>query len=275
MTSKSISILGCGWLGFPLAQRLLAHEFLVKGSTRTESKLRKLTEAGIKGYRIALEPELKGANVNDFFNTEILVVNFPPERRSNLLDYHTRQIQHLISFLQQSTVKKVLFVSSTSVYPNVNREVTEEDVLTPKKESGAALLKAEAMLQQEKKFTSTVLRFAGLYGPDRKPGRFLAGKENMDNGMAPVNLIHLEDCVNIIVEIIRQEKWGEVYNACSDQHPTRAEFYPVAARKMGLPAPTFRSEETSSFKVISNRKVKADLNYQFIYPDPLAAIEKL
>mgnify|MGYP003615968040 CR=1 FL=1 len=37
-----ISILGCGWLGFPLAQKLIETGYEVKGSTTSESKLEAL-----------------------------------------------------------------------------------------------------------------------------------------------------------------------------------------------------------------------------------------
>ena len=37
--NKTISILGCGWLGHPLAKFLISENFIVKGSTTTISKL--------------------------------------------------------------------------------------------------------------------------------------------------------------------------------------------------------------------------------------------
>ena len=45
-----ISILGCGWLGYPLARSLILKKALVKGSTTTQSKLSLYQSTGIEGY---------------------------------------------------------------------------------------------------------------------------------------------------------------------------------------------------------------------------------
>ena len=47
---KQISILGCGWLGFPLAQQLMCQGFQIKGATTSESKLSVLQNAGISPF---------------------------------------------------------------------------------------------------------------------------------------------------------------------------------------------------------------------------------
>lgn len=49
-----ISILGCGWLGFPLAKALLLKGFSVKGSTTSSEKLATLEKAGITPFLITL-----------------------------------------------------------------------------------------------------------------------------------------------------------------------------------------------------------------------------
>ena len=41
-----ISILGCGWLGLPLAKALIENGFSVKGSTTSTDKLTALENAG-------------------------------------------------------------------------------------------------------------------------------------------------------------------------------------------------------------------------------------
>ena len=61
-----ISILGCGWLGFPLAKALLSKGFSVKGSTTSIEKLAVLENVGIVPFLIALsENEITG-DVTDF-----------------------------------------------------------------------------------------------------------------------------------------------------------------------------------------------------------------
>lgn len=263
-----ISILGCGWLGLPLAKYLIEKGYSVKGSSRSKERMPIFEKEGIEAYFIDLSPNFN-KNVNfSFFNNEILIINFPPERRPDIVDYHTKQFEILIEWMLQGTIKKVLFVSSTSVYPELNREVFETDVVEPNKESGKALQRVEEMLVSNEKFKTTVLRFGGLIGHDRHPGRFLAGKKELKNGNSPVNLIHRDDCIQIVYEIIQQQKWGEVFNACADEHPSRKQYYTEAARILGIPAPEFTDNNQTDFKIVSNKKLKDTLTYSFIFPDP-------
>lgn len=265
---ETISILGCGWLGLPLAEHLVSSGYKVKGSTRTKKDISFLESKGIEPSLLVLDPEIRGSNLNNFFDSDILIINFPPERREDIVEYHERQAVSLIETIKLSAIKKVVFASSTSVYPDSNREVTEDEVLEPSKSSGKALLIFETLLNNCPEFKTTVLRLAGLIGYDRKPGRFLAGKKEVMNGQAPVNLIHQDDCVHIIHQIIEKNIWGETFNACADLHPTRKEYYINAASRLGLTPPTFVETKDLSYKIVSNEKLKKQLNYIYKYPDP-------
>lgn len=263
-----ISILGCGWLGLPLAEHLVKSGYKVNGSMRTREDLYKLEEKGVSPYLLVLDPEIRGESLDAFFDSQILVINFPPERRDDIGSYHEIQALSLIDRIKASSIEKVVFVSSTSVYPDLNREVAEDETSMPTKPSGKALLKFETLLKDSSDFKTTILRFAGLIGYDRMPGRFLAGKKEVANGEAPINLIHRDDCINIIQEIIGKDIWGETLNACSDVHPKRKDYYINAANKMGLTPPDFIDTEKYTYKIINNDKLKRILNYSFQYPDP-------
>lgn len=270
----TISILGCGWLGLPLAESLHKAGYQVKGSTRTKEDLAKLKEKGITPFLIVLDPEIRGDNLDSFFDSQILIINFPPERRDDIVSYHGLQAVSLIDKIKASPIDRVIFVSSTSVYPDLNREVAEEDTPEPTKASGQALIKFESLLNNSSDFKTTVLRFAGLIGHDRMPGRFLAGKKEIINAEAPVNLIHRDDCINIIKQIIEKDVWGDTFNACSDAHPRRKDYYVSAARKLGLTPPDFIEQDNYSYKIINSDKLKERLSYTFIYPDPSLIEEK-
>lgn len=268
----NISILGCGWLGLPLAETLLDNSHTVKGSTTSESKLDRLKEKGIEAYLLRLNPGVECDDCRSFWESEVLVLNIPPGRgRDNLIDFHTRQIQSIIDALKLSSVKHLLFVSSTSVYPEQPGLVEEDDAKEGKagRTSGNALLKAEAMFRKESAFKTTVVRFGGLYGYDRNPAKFLAGRKKLDRAKAPVNLIHRDDCVRILSQIIEEGIWGETFNAVSDGHPPRKMYYTAAAEKMGLQAPSFDRDEGEDYKVVSNRRLKNRLKYTFKYPNPM------
>ena len=62
-----VSILGCGWLGFPLAKQLVALGCQVSGSTTSAEKISILAEADIKPFLLSL-PANKATVFPDFFD---------------------------------------------------------------------------------------------------------------------------------------------------------------------------------------------------------------
>jgi len=266
MQKESISILGCGWLGLPLGVALMKEGYFVKGSTTKEAKIDLLRQAGIEPYLVTLDPDIDGDDLCDFLQSDILVLNIPPSRREDIVEFHIQQISSLIDALGQSPVRSVLFVSSTSVYPMLNREVSEEDALDPDSPSGQALLHAEEMLMQESGFQTTVVRFGGLVGYERGPESYLARMTEISAPRQPMNLIHRDDCVRIIMEIIRLRQWGEVFNACSPEHPLRIDYYRRAAEASGLVLPPeAETAEPAAFKLVSSRKLENALGYTFMH----------
>ncbi|WP_372751016.1 hypothetical protein [Labilibaculum sp.] len=267
---KTISILGCGWLGFPLANTLTKNGYYVKGSTPSADKLKILSNAGISPFKIFLNPEINNDFDPLFFDSEIIVINFPPQRRDDIEEFHSEQFKSLLKQLKNSSLKKVLFISSTSVYANLNRIVDEKDNQTPDKNSGKALRKVENMLLKQTNFQTSIIRFGGLIGYDRKPGRFFSQIKNAIDGSTPVNLIHQDDCIAIIMHLISNDLWGNVYNACCPEHPSREKFYLEAAKIGGFEAPKFVNGK-SSFKIISSAKLEAT-NYKFKFTNPIEAL---
>lgn len=267
-----VSILGCGWLGKALAQKLISNGYEVKGSVMKEEDLSELRQLGIKAYRLAFNPELEECSDDDFFDTDLIISCLPPRRREDIELFYPQQVESLKQEVLKFGIKKVIFISSTAVYPDTLGKVTEDLQLIPKKASGKALIKAENLLLESPDFETTILRFGGLIGYDRHPGRFLSHRKELRNGSVPVNLIHQDDCVKIISEIIKQNVWGEVFNACCQDHPTRKDFYQKAARAANLPEPEFLENEQIAYKWVDSSKLIKRLNYKFIYTSPLDTI---
>ncbi|WP_020528222.1 SDR family oxidoreductase [Flexithrix dorotheae] len=268
--SKSVSILGCGWLGLPLAKKLVSLDYSVKGSSTSAEKLNSLKASGISPFLISISEDEVEGEIKQFLESEILIINIPPKRKSPGAYVH--QIQQLIPHIAASTIKNVLFISSTSVYPDTNTLVDENCVLPPEKASGKVLLEVEKIFQSNKHFQTTVLRFAGLIGPDRNPGRFLAGREIKVHPEAVVNLIYLQDCIGLIKTLLEKNIWGEVFNGCSTLHPSKAEFYTKAAILGQFNPPDFIPDPDQKFKIISNQKILSATDYSFVFPDPLASL---
>ncbi|MBW1295391.1 NAD(P)-binding domain-containing protein [Aquimarina litoralis] len=270
MNFNKISILGCGWLGYPLALYLLSRGVTVKGSTTTESKIETFREQGIIPFLFTLG-EGDSVIYKDFLrDSEVVIINFPPRRIPNIVEIYQKQMESILPYISEK--QKVIFVSSTSVYQNTNNEVYETLKIEPEKESGKAIAAVEQQLQNQLGNRLTILRFSGLVGEDRFPGRFLANKKEVSNGDAPVNIIHRDDCIGLIHAILEKEVWGEIINGCSDQHPLRKDFYTKAALKIGLVPPTFKQKDITAYKIIDNTKSKKILGYSYIHPDPLELI---
>ena len=261
---KQISILGCGWLGMPLAKSLLEKGFSIKGSTTSFEKISALESNGIQPFQIELsETEIKG-EINSFLkNSEILIIDIPPKLRSVSSENFVKKIQNLIPFIEKAKIEKVIFISSTSVYSDDNAVVTETTKPNPDTESGKQLLATETLLQSNENFKTTVVRFGGLIGEDRHPIHFLAGRKNIENPEAPINLIHQEDCIGIIEAIVKQECWNETFNAVAPFHPTRKEYYTQKAMENNLPLPEFDQTKISIGKTILSHKLGNALDYKF------------
>ena len=247
---KKISILGCGWLGKPLAISLMKKGFAVKGSTTSEAKLSEFQELGITPFLIRLA-YLK-LNITAFLDSEILIVSLPSK--------DIEGFRNLIGHIEKSPVKKVIFISSTSVYGNSDKMVTEESETLP-----CALVTIENLFKNSTHFETAIIRFAGLFGYNRKPGNFFKNGRKIPNPEGFVNMIHQDDCIQLIEKVIEKNAWNQIFNGCADTHPTRKEFYTKCTLDIELENPNFEEVTEIQQKVISNKKSIEilGLSYQF------------
>ncbi len=261
---KRIAIIGFGWLGKPLGIALSQIGYSVVGTVATSEKFFQLGALPVAIARLEINSnEINGDWDLVTKDAEFIVLNFPPGKAKAEYPEKIEQICR-----NTTADKKVIFISSTSVYGSENRSFSEADSCNPTKESGKFMLQAEQNLRAHFGNNLTILRLAGLIGPNRYPGKFLSGKKDR-NPDSPVNLIHQEDAVEIVVKTIENNVLGEILNGCSDQHPKRSSFYLATAKHLGLPEPQFEESENQSWKIIDNQKSKDILGMQYRYPDPM------
>ncbi|MEO0507766.1 MAG: NAD(P)H-binding protein [Bacteroidota bacterium] len=250
----NIGVIGCGWLGFPLAVSLLDEGYVVRGTTTNSEKLEDLAEAGILPFQIALTEEGIQGNIEDFLESlNVLVINVPPKLRRQPHANYVAKMKYLHTAMQKAKVPHAIVVSSTSVYGNHPDDITEETTPTPATESGRQLLETEKLFLKDESSANTIVRFGGLIGPKRHPVTMLSQKKGLKNGTAPVNLIHLEDCIAMLKTIISENYWAEVFNGVFPYHPTKQEYYQNEAEKRGIQAPEYlaSAEETPKGRVLS------------------------
>ncbi|WP_139957283.1 Rossmann-fold NAD(P)-binding domain-containing protein [Flavicella sediminum] len=260
------SILGCGWLGLPLAKFLKEQNIDVSGSTTSAEKISELKNIGVTPFLLKIENNTIFGAIEEFLQSEILFINIPfGQQKENFEAY-----KKLALLIEASSIQKVIFISSTSVYSDSNAVVTEDEnfEVNPPKQ---ILVDLEHLFLKNPHFKTTVLRFSGLIGGSRNPANFFKEGRLVKNGAAPINLIHLDDCIQIVYKLLQSDVWNTVLNASADTHPTRKEFYTAATLHAGKIPATFL-EETTSFKIISNEKLKRVLNYEFIHGDLLKMI---
>ncbi|WP_041739380.1 NAD(P)-binding domain-containing protein [Echinicola vietnamensis] len=263
-----ISIIGLGWLGLPLARRLAQKGHQVLGSTTSPEKHRQLLDEGIDNVVFRLDPHPSGNGFNRLFDADLVVVNIPPKRRSMPETFHPEQIKYLKTLIKQAGVGRVIYTSSTSVYPNTNNEVTETTKLCLNSTGHSAVFGAENILREDAAYDLTVIRFGGLLGMDRVPGSYFSGKENVA-GDVPVNYIHQVDAVRLIAHVIEKELWGETYNGVCPIHPKKREVYEKNAQEMGFAPPkSYRQQDLPDFKVVSGERIM-ETGFVFEIENPL------
>jgi len=170
----------------------------------------------------------------------------------------------LYGAIKKSSVKHVIFASSTAVYGEAEGTVTEKTKPAPNTASGVQLLECENLFLNDVQIQTTIIRFGGLIGPKRHPITMLSGRENLKGGNAPINLIHLDDCIGIIKSLIEHNHWNAILNAVYPQHPTKEEYYTKEALKRGLTPPNYESESNKTYKLIVTSSPFLVNNYDFL-----------
>jgi nucleoside-diphosphate-sugar epimerase len=255
-----ISILGFGWLGSALGLSLLEDGHTIKGSVTTLQKVEALQASGIQASLISLGGQETLDSEADFWNCDALVIASNVRLVAN--STYTEGIKKVVDVVLSRNIKKTILISSTSVYGDTNTFVDEHSVCNPETASGKILLQIESLIRQLPKGRSTALRFGGLVGPGRYPGSFFAGKKGVANGSAPVNLIHLDDCIGVTKRLLQIDALPACLNAVSPDHPSKAEFYTLAAEVQNLIVPEFIPERQAWKIVVSKYQEEIGYYYQ-------------
>lgn len=260
---KQLSILGCGWLGLPLAQSFIEKGWAVNGSTTSSDKIEVLKDLGINPFIIELSAtEVSGEFTKFLEGSDIVIVNIPPQVKTSDRPF-VEKMMNIMPAIRHSSISKLLFVSSTSVYSDEEQVVTERTLREAVTESGKQLVATEDYLQSLDFLQITILRFGGLIGNGRNPAKYLAGRQGVDSPNAVVNLIDQQDCIGIIQAIIEKKAWGTTFNAATPDHPTKEDYYTRKTLESNLQPPIFDHSNLTTGKVISSEKLISELDYQF------------
>ena len=290
---KKVAIIGCGWAGKALAQSLTQDGISVVATTRSRDNFPNLVAVGCQPVEFEL-PLSADDECNWLDGSDAMIIAITPQFKQGAHDYNVKVAQ-LTELAVQHGVKHVVLLSSTGVYQGTADEVTEVTALD------LSINKVELLAQAEQAVLSsvikpsvtkssmtkssafendadnskrqyqqaTVLRLAGLVGPNRHPARFMSGKQGVANASTPVNLVHQADVVKAIRLVLsgaNERQSAEIYNVVSNTHPTRQDFYQLACQQLSIEAPAFNEEQESAKRIVLGDKIQ-QAGLVLSYPD--------
>jgi nucleoside-diphosphate-sugar epimerase len=271
-------VIGCGYVGTPLAKRLveLGHE--VWGVRRTPESAGELEKIGVKPFAA----DISQAGALDALPGNFdWVVNLVSSDKGGPAEYRQVYLEgnrNLIEWARQHPVKKIVYTSSTSVYAqNDGSSVKETSPAEPATETSQILLEAEKLLlAAAPAIPSVILRVAGIYGSDRGHlfKQYLKTETKIPGqGARIINMIHRDDLVEVIIAALKNGRAGEIYNVVDDEPVSLLHFYRWLSETLGKWMPPFAPEEEAperkralTSKKVQNRRMKVELGAQLKYP---------
>jgi nucleoside-diphosphate-sugar epimerase len=264
-----IAVVGCGWLGLPLAMSLQKSGHDIVATRRSEVGCSQLRSIGFTGVQFELGTSLTHEKFAPLFNSDLLILNIPVGRKIASFDEFSTDMNDLLRQAVNSNIKHVIFVSTTSVYGDQNATISEKSPTNPMTLSGKINLKVEQLVQQYFVANKTILRPAGLVGENRHPAHYLAGKTELASPNKVVNLVHQQDVIQSIESVIENKIWGQTLVLSALEHPTRQDYYTWASAQLNVAAPSFVTEQgQASGKLIDATRSLGILGIQLKYPSP-------
>lgn len=270
-------IVGAGWLGTPLAQTLIDQGHQVTVTRRSQTRLGEFPLTSVQPALLDLNEPHSQQQLSELIEQhqiERIVGAFPPGFRKGNGQEYAQQWQRLVSAAKQSSVNKLLMVSSTTVYPNLAVDMKEEDATLALAQTSEHFSdNARIMLQAEQYVIDSgidyaIVRCSGLIGSDRHPSRFAMRLKQVSR-KAPANMVHQNDAVAATAFALNQID-NEVVNATTPNTVSKAEFYQAAITQSDLDIALPPVTETADKRILADKLVA--LGYQFQFNSTLDAL---
>ncbi|MBI1313955.1 NAD-dependent epimerase/dehydratase family protein [bacterium] len=281
-------IVGCGYLGRRVAKRWLDGGDTVLAVTRSEEHAATLRELGIEPLiGDVTQPESLVALPE--CDTVLHAVGFDRSATASKREVYVDGFRNVLDQMA-SRCDRFLHISSTSVYGQENGELVDEDSpCEPQHESGQICLEAERLVCERtvsgELSAATILRLAGIYGPQRLLTRVEAIRQKQPlpgNPDAWLNLIHVDDAAEIVLAAARVPKTASILRTASPVSPAlflvsddlpiqRRTYYETLARLLGVDEVRFDANAPARHtrglgKRCTNLRLREQLNVALRYP---------
>ena len=268
MAGKTL-IIGCGYIGLPLALELQAKGHAITAWVRSAATAASLAP---HGFSRVVSGSVADENAWNSAGTEYdLAIHCASSGRGGEAAYEEVFLlgtQQMAGYLPNA---RKLLVSSTSVYGQTSGEiVTEESTAEPSTATGKILRAAENIALEG---GAIVVRSSGIYGPNRGVlfDKLRRGEAVIEgDGSRWMNQIHQRDLVTALLRLIDRGNPGQIYNASDDTPVMQRDYYAWCAEFLGKPMPPFGPINTQrkrglTNKCVSNAKLRAT-GWAAIYP---------
>lgn len=215
-----ILVVGTGDIGGNLARKLANEGHEVIGVRRSD----KPVAEGVRVISADVSDRETLTDLPDDCDIVVYSVAAPIFSKEGYHNYYVKGLKNVLKAIKGQTPKRVIFVSSSSVYHQMGGEwVDENSETTPASFAGKEMLAAEEVLSKSE-FTGTVVRFAGIYGPGRERMIQQARHGGYCDPEPAVwtNRIHRDDCLGVLELIINKALAGDALDECylaTDQEP--------------------------------------------------------
>ncbi len=253
ITEKNILIIGAGYLGRPVAEQLRTWGNKVVLWVRSLESKQTLQAQGFEAYAADVTEKSNWKKIGKDFHD---VIYMPSTRGGTVDDYRKLYVQGLHFATEHFPYDtRILFLSSTSVYPQQNSEWVDETSPTDNTSSKpASLLAAEQLVLQR---DGSVIRLSGIYGPGRCAmlQRLLHGRPlSVHDAQRWLNQIHRDDAISAILHVLTLPR-GVLVNATDSMPVKRIELYAWLAKLTGLPQLPLTQQPESRQRGNTNKRV--------------------